>query len=323
MDARGSGMLALAPWAFIGFGALIVLVGVLSAFSDTAALAAIPFGAVFIGAGWFARRLLAVPPGMKAITTEAAEAGITRLDGTTGRRRQGSVIHVPEDADEDEARAAWLRERLAERPDWAAGRITPEGERGGSLLAWTAGIWTVATLAALAAGLIWGGIAWLIAAGAALTALPPLYWTVRERLQRRKFAASAFAADALPFRLGGRLSGTVETGIGLRHAETLRFQVTLSCTHRWEETRGSGSDRRTVQRSDVLWSGEAETPARIGPHGRVLAPVDLAIPADRPPSSLGAISEGVAWQLSVTAPMPGLDYAVAFIVPVIAADARL
>ncbi len=323
MHGEGPRLIALAPWAFIGFGALIVLVGALSAMSEPAALAAIPFGAVFIGAGWLARRLLTVPTGMKAITTETAEAPVARQDGRTGTRRQGSVIHVPEDADEDEARAGWLRQRLAERPDWAAGRITPEGERAGKLLAWTAGIWTLATVAALAATLVWGGIAWLIAAGAALTAAGPVFMLAREGLHRQKFAASAFTAESLPFRLGGRLAGTVETGIAQRRADGLRLRLTLSCIHRWEETRGSGSDRRTLRRRDVLWAGGTEVAARAGPRGRMLAPVEIGIPADRPPSSLGGVSEGIRWQLSVTVPMPGLDYAVEFAVPVVAADAPI
>jgi hypothetical protein len=308
-------------YVFMGFGTLVVAMGIVTVMDDPAGFFAILFGLVFVAAGFLTRRLFAVPEGKKAVAVEGHAADIATRDGRGGTRTQSSVIHVDENATEAEvaaARAAWLRARWAERPDWAEGVIRSDDVKHGGLAVLAAGLWSVFALGALGAALIWGDIAWLVAVGAGVVALGFIVNAARMTLRRRKFGDSRLRLERTPLALGGRLAGEVATGVprGMRLADG--FAVTLRCVHRWEETTGSGDNRRSHMRRDTLWETTARHPGatRAG-SGGVVVPVAFALPGDQPPATLGGGNEGIVWELSVSASVPGIDYAASFELPVL------
>jgi len=311
----------IGSYVFMGFGAAIVAVGVAIVFDDPGGFAAIAFGLVFIGAGYVCRRVFAVPPGKRLVSAEGHEAHIATWGGAQGTRSQSVLIEVDADASETEvaeARAAWLREQWAARPDWARGVVRSDDVKHGGLAWLGAALWSVFALGALGAALAWGDIAWLVAAGSGMVALGFVGNAVRIALRRRKFGDSLLRLAQTPLALGGRVEGEVQTGVSRRLRIRDGFALTLACVHRWEETRGSGSDRRTHFRRDTLWQAEARHPGRTdaGSEG-VVVPVSFALPADKPAASLGAGNEGILWELTVRAALPGLDYQAVFELPVL------
>lgn len=306
---------------FMGFGALVAVMGVVTSFDDPAGIFAILFGLVFVGAGYLMRRLFAVPEGQKAVAIEGHTAGIATWDGRAGTRSQSSVIQVDADASETEvaeARAAWLRARWAERPDWVAGTIRSDDAKHGGLARLAAGLWSAFALAALVAALIWGDIAWLVAAGSALVALGLMVNAVRMALRRRKFGDSVLRLAQTPLALGGQLEGEVTTGVPRRMRLADGFAVAVRCSHRWQETTGSGSTRRTRYRRDTLWETSTRHPGatHAGSDG-VTVPIAFALPENQPPATLGGGNEGILWELSVVASVPGIDFAATFELPVL------
>jgi hypothetical protein len=77
-----------------------------------------------------------------------------------------------------------------------------------------------------------------------------------------------------------------------------------------------------VHRREVLWE-EEQRGAGSAPSGSAYRamPVRFLLPGDRPPATLDGASEGIAWELTITAAMPGVDYAATFQVPVLEPDA--
>ncbi len=317
----GPEMPVVFSWVFMAAGGAMVVGGIVLVIDDPAGFALMGFGAVFLAAGWFARKLFATPAGKKAVFVQAHEADIRTYDGRTGTRRGGTVIHVDEDADAaeiDAARAAWLEARRAERPDWVAGRVEAMDQRQGGLIYVGAALWVVFAAAAFGAALIWGDVAWIVAPIAGVVALAIVGFAVRTWLHRRKYAASHCVLAGTPLYLGQPFEAEIESGIAKSASPRDGFTVELRCVHRWEETRGVGSERRSRRRADVLWRGEARSMGKHSArHDRVLVPVAFTPPEDQPAATLGGV-EGIYWELRVRAEMPGLDYESAFELPVMA-----
>lgn len=309
---------------FTGFGAAVVAVGAVMVFDDPAGFAVVAFGSVFIGIGLLVRRVFAPPPGKKAVLVGGAEAPIRRLDGSTGIRRQAGVIHVDENASAAEieaAKAAWLRERWARRPDWAEGRILAEDSRRGSMLNLAAGLWILFAVAGLAGALYWNDwLAWLVAAGSGIIAVGLFNSIVLRSLRQRKFKESRLILRETPAALGGRLLGEIETGVPQSMVLPDGFRLVLRCVHRWQErrrTRGAGSANRTIYRRDVLWE-EEQLSAGHAPaaSGTLSMPVSFFVPSDQPATTLEGGTDGISWELEISAALPGLDYLATFKVPV-------
>ena len=321
---RGDGpeLPVVASYVFIGVGAVMLVGGIALVFDDPGGFALMAFGLVFAGAGYLARRLFATPAGKRAVAVSSHTVGIRGYDGRRGRRSQASIVHVDENATEAEVEAvqrAWLDEQWRRRPDWVAGRIEADAARSGNLVFVAAGLWTALALALAGAGHAWDEFIWLPAGLAALVAIA--FWAAAARtwLHRRKFAPSCLVLETTPVWLGERLAGEVETGVPRSVRPKDGFRLVLRCVHRWEERRGSGSDRRTEQRRDVLWQEEGRELGRASARQpNLLLPVRFYLPEDRPATSLGGGSEGIVWELEVTATLPGLDYGVGFELPVLA-----
>ncbi|NBC19276.1 MAG: hypothetical protein GVY18_18375 [Bacteroidetes bacterium] len=307
-------------FAFGGAGLLMLLGGLVMVFSDPAGFALIAFGLVFIGGGYLAHRLFRTPEGQKAVTVDAYAYDYERPLGVQGTRSRSTQIYVDEDATEEEVEAlrrAWLREQWADRPDWVEGRIVDQHARGGTTRYVGAVVWTVFALALIGGFMLWGDPPWLLLALPAGVALVLIVLGVRDYLRQRKFGASYFQMDATPAVLGERLTGTVETGVLARNGPDDGFTVRLACRDRYEE-RDSDGDRHL--RVTTLWESE---PQQVRPRTapglprRLDVPVALDLPADAPPTTLGSRSEGIVWDLTVSADVPGLDYGATFRLPVV------
>ena len=315
-------------YAFSGLGVLMAVGGTAMAFDDPVGFVLIAFGLLFFGAGYLARRLFATPEGKKAVFVSGYEAPVQNYDGTSGIRRQDALIYVDEDATDAEVEArkrAWLEAEWKKRPDWASGRIAAEDQRLGATVYWAAGAWSAIAGIAVLAALAWDSGVWFGAAPVSVIALALIVSAARTGVRRRKFQPSELVLRQCPAVLGGRLHGEVQTGMMQRNAPADGFRVALRCIHQWEESdsRYSINDRRTYYRRKTLW----ETDRRCTPHAYereglvdsfLAVAVDLEIPKDQPETTLGNTNEGISWEMEVTAPLKGVDYAARFKLPVFA-----
>lgn len=322
LDA-GLDLRRVAPWMFVGFGCLMIAVGVWVFFTAGAdGLWAMAFGVVFVGAGLLVRKLMAVPAGKREIAVEERGAAIATAGGS-GTRVQRTLIQVDANASEADvarAREAWIRAHLARRPDWTSGRVVEDDARNrgtgrGMAIAWTG----LALILAIVAAVTGEGFFWVAAVVIGAAAAVMIFRVVRAAKRQRKFGTSQLVLARTPVALGARLSGTVLTGVSTQ--TPARFRLVLECAHRWEESVGSGDDRRTRYHRDVLWRAEAQTfgQARDDAPGTAV-PVEFELPSDRPGTTLGGGSEGISWALGVSAPLPGLDFGATFTLPVLPAD---
>jgi hypothetical protein len=65
------------------------------------------------------------------------------------------------------------------------------------------------------------------------------------------------------------------------------------------------------------WRGAGHASARSD---NLSMPIDFALPEDQPATSLDSFSQGIAWELTITAAMPGVDYGATFQIPVLDED---
>ena len=322
--AEGRDPLELAPIAFGGFGALIVVVGVGVALSEDAlggALAA-AFGALFVGVGVLARKLLRSMANAREVVVSRVTAEVTTYEGRAAQRVQEVRLLVDADASEEEVAAAqgqWRRSLWEQRQDWQTGSLEEDAAQHGALVLWGGALWSLLTLALL--GAAWfseEGVIAFSAAGTGLTALAFLAMGARLELHRRKFGASRLELLETPAFLGERLRGVLHTGVPQQLAPAEGFRLSLRCVLSYEESR---QDEADVSRRAVRWSHEvkvrgldsAENP------GRLDVEVDLELPSDQDETStLGR--DGILWELEVHADLPGLDYRTTFEIPVFRRD---
>ncbi len=212
-------------------------------------------------------------------------------------------------------RATRPGEPWAWREDWASGRI-PGG--GGAA---TAGMWVFA--------LFWTGFtslaAWLFytdrpgePAVYAVMIFPAigvllLVAAARMTLQRRKYGRSHFVLQTNPGVIGRTLEGYVETTIADGVPEG-GVEVRLACVRR--VTTGTRKNRSTSERT--LWQDHVTVPPLELARGftGLRIPVAFAIPAGVRACDDSNPDDEVLWRLSVSAAMPGVDYAESFDVPV-------
>lgn len=316
----------LGSWAFKLFGAAVVVMGVVTTFNDPAGLFVILFGLAFVGAGWLTKKLFSPSEGKRFVAVQSNAFTTVRRDGTTAARRSAVLIEVDEDASDDEVSAArtdWAESRFADRPDWVSGRIEAEGQRRRGMFRLAAILWSAFAAAGIAAALIWGDIAWFVAAGATIVATMLSFAAIRDHLRYRKFGATTFVMRPGSARIGGALAGRVETSMSYDRQPSGGFSLTLLCERRWEErtSAASGQPTRTVRRTETIWRAAAQAKPEAAGQG-LAARVAFDLPDGAPPSTLGDANEGVFWELRVAAEAPGMDYGAQFLVPVLAPDAK-
>lgn len=312
-------------WIFTAAGFVMVAGGLALAFEEPGGLALSAFGLVFVGAGWLMRRLFTAPEGQRAVMVGTQTVGIANADGTGGARSQGAVVYVDEDADDEQVRRAearWYRERFAARSDWVEGRVRCDDQRLGAAPFVAPALWAALTAGlSLAAAYLDDFIVLFAVVAGGVTAFM-IGLAVRTAFHRRRFGGSYLALKTCPVIRGDRLEATVQTGIDARQALPEGFRAQLRCVHVRVERRNRASDSRPdVHHRDVLWESDrvrAERAAWDGLHHG--AWVSIAVPGAPPSTSLSSDTEGVRWELDVSAKLSGLDYGVTFRVPVLSED---
>jgi len=220
------------------------------------------------------------------------------------------------------AAEAKLRQRFPNepwrwKPEWANGRIAASTRTAAYVAIAFAVLWN---LISLPAALIVPGE---IAAGnyaAAVALLFPLIgiglaaWAIRAWLQLKRFKTPTLLLQRLPVALGGRLKGTVRVESEVPVAAD--FGLELECVE--TRTVRSGKNRRTEE--SLLWQKQWRVPrhqCQIGSFTTV--PVDVAVPAEQPATSMEDGDGTITWRLEVTGACPGPDFWSRFELPVFAA----
>jgi hypothetical protein len=220
-------------------------------------------------------------------------------------------------AQTDAARARHPEAPWMWRADWAAGKIE-DGSRSTMIAAWAfAAFWNLISLPAAFFGVRQAlrdesyGVLFVLIFPA--VGLGLLIWAITATIRFRRFGVSRLELAAVPVPVGRALRGTVLATGALHVPEGLR--VTLTCVRR--VTTGGGKNRSTSER--VLWQEErrAQGSQTRSAEGRVTSiPVAFDLPGDAEPSENTNPRNQVVWRLSVSADVPGVDYASTFEVPV-------
>jgi hypothetical protein len=138
-----------------------------------------------------------------------------------------------------------------------------------------------------------------------------LFWAVQTTRRYRRFGVSFLEVDTLPGVIGGKLCGTIHSGLQEKPPEGIK--VSLHCVRR-RESRGknsSASERLVWEESYVLG---AERLYR-GREGLDL-PVDFHIPYESEPSDESDRYNKIIWRVEASAKLTGVDYETRFDVPV-------
>ncbi|MGD2071195.1 MAG: hypothetical protein PVI57_21180 [Gemmatimonadota bacterium] len=278
------------------------------------------FGLVFCGAGYGAYRVFRVPEGTRRVLVGEREQTFRGRFGQAGRRRSRTYRYVDADVPDREVEAMqrrWASEPWTRRDDWAAGRVVQGGTGSVGLLIGFTVAWNVIAwgIAAVAIGSEWGGgdVPWWVLVFP-LVGLALGVATVRTWIRGRKFGVSVLELETVPARPGDRLRGVVRTGVSPRHLPSGQgFTVRLRCVRR-ASYRDRDGDTRVSE--ETLWLEEEEGQGRVGRGRGVDVPVDVLVPADAPSTEMLPEDDRVLWRLELWAPVPGVDYAAQFEVPV-------
>jgi hypothetical protein len=215
-----------------------------------------------------------------------------------------------------------LRQRFPDEPwrwraEWANGRIAGSARTAAYVAIGFAMLWN---LISLPAALIVPGE---IATGnttAAVALLFPLIglglaaWAIRSWLQLKRFKIPTLNLQRMPVALGGRLKGTIRVEAAV--PVTSDFGLELECIG--VRRHGSGKNRRREEK--VLWQKQWRVPrhqCQLGPSSTTI-PVDVAVPAEQPVTTLDSDSDTILWRLEVAGECPGPDFWSQFELPVFA-----
>src|SRR5207245_5563589 len=135
---------------------------------------------------------------------------------------------------------------------------------------------------------------------------------LRATIRHRRFGATYFEFDALPFLPGEKVSGRIHLKFETRAEHGIDLK--LSCVRKI--VTGSGDSHSTSK--VVLWQADHNVPAgavQPGPLGRAI-PVEFSVPADSLVTNLDNPNDQVLWILHAQADVPGVDYSDDFEIPV-------
>ncbi|MBN8548745.1 MAG: hypothetical protein J0M12_05485 [Deltaproteobacteria bacterium] len=206
---------------------------------------------------------------------------------------------------------ASIEERVAANGAWASGEIRSKG----AML--VGGVWLLAVVWNLTFGVSFikqfsnpeiktGGL--VVLGIFALLGLPIVAFAIRVTLRHFRYGESLCRIVGKAGVLGQGIKGNIFTKTEV--APDGDYTVMLQCVESY--TVGSGKNQRS--KTEIHWHGK-QTVSR-GTSSRAGIPFSIDIP-EYPPETGYQISRGqVNWQLTITAPTKGLDYAALFIVPV-------
>ncbi|RPI62400.1 MAG: DUF3592 domain-containing protein [Lysobacterales bacterium] len=217
-------------------------------------------------------------------------------------------------ATEETLRVQFPGEPWRWRPEWANGRIAGSARAAAYVAIAFAVLWNLISLPAalIAPGEIAdGNNAAAVALLFPLIGLGLAAWAIRAWLQLKRFKVPTLTLQRLPIALGGRLRGTIR--VESEVPVTADFGLELECVE--TRTRGSGKNRRTEEK--LLWQKQWRVPrhqCQIGSFTTI--PVDVALPAGQPATTMEAGDGRITWRLEVAGQCPGPDFWSRFELPV-------
>ena len=221
-------------------------------------------------------------------------------------RREGQIL-------DSSGGSASIAERVAGNSAWARGEIH---SRGSWLMA---GLWLVAAVWNLTFGVSFfkqlsnpeietGGlvILGLFAIGGGLAVVA---FAIRETLRFLRFGESVCRIHGKAGVLGQTMKGTVSTQAEIKPEGDYDF--TLQCI----ETYWVGSGKNRTSKTEIHWQAQQKV-ERVGRNSRAGIPFSFDLPKFPPETGSQLVRGQVNWQLSIKAPLKGVDYSAAFVVPV-------
>ncbi len=218
-------------------------------------------------------------------------------------------------AAENEQRQRFPDEPWRWRPEWANGRIAGSSRAAAYLVIAFAVLWNLISLPAamiVPGELAEGNRAAAFALLFPLVGLCLAAWAIHAWLRMKRFGTPTLNLLRLPVALGGRLKGSIRVEAPV--SVTTDFGLELECVE--IRTRGTGKNRKTVEK--LLWQKQWRVPrhqCQIGPTFTTI-PVDVALPADQPETTMDGGPDKILWRLEATGVCPGPDFWSKFELPV-------
>ncbi len=307
---------------FGGFG-LLMLIGSIVFFVDgdfPAAMSMLIFGLIFCTVAYIGSRVFATPKGTKAVLVGKGTKDIDGVLGQSGKLTEKSYVYVDEkipDTEIEKMQKNWAAKPWTQRDDWAQGMVVQEGTFDIRLLVVFTVIWNIIGWGIAGYG-IWsewdsGDVPWFLLIFPAI-GIAFVYITFRTWIRKRKFGISILYCKTMPFYLGERLQGTIQTGVQVKKQTRKEFFIRFICVKRTTLIDQQGKDRVSgktiwIQEETVFGSISKTTPTFD-------IPVDLAIPHDLPPTELYPEDDRTLWRLEISSTVKGVDYAAQFEVPI-------
>ena len=209
-----------------------------------------------------------------------------------------------------------IEERVAANSAWSKGEIRSKGR---SLVA---GVWLLAAVWNLTFGASFlkqlsnpemktGGL--IVLGVFATLGLVPIAFALRLTMRQLRFGESLCRVTGKAGVIGQGIKGTISNQAEIKPEGD--YTITLQCV----EIYSVGSGKNRTSKTEVHWQGKT-TVARGSASSRAGIPFSIEIPKF-PPETGYQLSRGpINWQLSISAPTKGVDYAALFIVPVFKMD---
>ena len=220
-------------------------------------------------------------------------------------------------ANEQALRARFPAEPWHWRPEWSNGRIAGSARTAAYVAIAFAVVWNLVSLPAafvVPAEIASGNTAAAIALLFPLIGLGLAAWAIRAWLQLRRFKVAALTLQRMPVALGGRLKGTIRVEAGGARDGRLRTRARvrrgMRARQRQEPPAGG-----TAPVAEAL--ARATAPCQIGPTFTTI-PVDVAVPAELPATTMEEGPDKIVWRLEVSGECAGPDFWSRFELPVFA-----
>jgi hypothetical protein len=216
------------------------------------------------------------------------------------------VIHLTRDAARADSYGmpTWLAPKRGD--DWSRG-IIRAGRKAANIQEFAAGAAFVVVFGGLALATTNSTYRLVLIAAVGLV----LALLVFRLITKLKFGPSTLvAAHPLPVRLGDEFSGTIRTSLPTVPEDGVSLK--LSCIHSWKSNTGTGRNWK------CLWQEQHDVPRQFLHTGAptVQIPFKFSVPGDATPSQAPGYYQTIAWQLEVSASLPGPDFYIKFDVPV-------
>ena len=208
-----------------GGAGLIMIAGSIALFTDEDVPAGIGMlipGLLFCAAGYFGSRAFAPPKGARAVPIRSGSSDIRGVLGQAGRLEETAYVYVdgntPEDEirkmQDDRERRPWTR-----RSDWAKGTVIQEGVSDIRLLVVFTVIWNIIGwgIAVYGIRVEWNSpaVPWFLVVFPAF-GMALMYRCIRTSIRNRKFGLSIMHSSTMSFHPGGRMQGTIQTGVPVK-----------------------------------------------------------------------------------------------------------